>query len=428
MSARLVVVADDHVMGELRLETGTQVAFSYAHDWQTRTGAYPLSLSMPLAGRDHSPRVVVPFLHNLLPDNDAILAGWGRRFHVSPRNAFALLSHVGEDCAGAIQILRPDRVDAMLRAGAGGVQWLSDAEIAERLRELRRDAAWGRRSTDSGQFSLAGAQPKTALFHRNGRWGVPSGRRPTTHILKPGTLSFDGFEANEHFCLELAGRLGLPRARSEVRRFEDQIAIVVERYDRAPVGQRIVRLHQEDACQALGLPPYAKYQADGGPSAARVADLIRSASTGPSEDLSTFVGALLFHWITAGTDAHAKNYSLLIGGAGEARLAPLYDLASTLPYPSIQIQKARLAMKVGGTYRIHDITRRQWEKQAALMKIGADSLLLQLRAMLTALPDASSATLKHCRNAGLKDKVLTRLHDALTSRVHLLEATIGFKR
>lgn len=427
MNARLVVVADDRVMGELRIETAARVTFSYEPDWQTYAGAFPLSLSMPLTGRDHPSRRVLPFLQNLLPDNEAILAGWGRRFHVSPRNPFALLSHVGEDCAGAIQILRPDRVERTLRARTGGVQWLSETEIAQRLRDLRRDGAWGRQLSDSGQFSLAGAQPKTALYHRNGRWGVPSGRRPTTHILKPGTLSFDGFEANEHFCLELAGRLGLPRARSEVRRFDDQVTIVVERYDRAVAGQRLVRLHQEDCCQALGVSPHEKYQADGGPSPARIADLIRSASSAPSEDLSTFAGALLFHWITAGTDAHAKNYSLLIGARGEVRLAPLYDLASTLPYPAIPVQKARLAMKVGSTYRVRDIGRHQWLKQAALMRLDADTLLHQLRTMLASLPDASSATLTSCRSAGLGDEALTRLHASLVARVRQIQAAFDLR-
>lgn len=425
MSAgRLVVVADDRVMGELRIETAAQAAFTYEPDWQSYVDAYPLSLSMPLTGRDHAPRRVMPFLQNLLPDNEAILSGWGRRFHVSPRNPFALLSHVGEDCAGAIQILRPDRVEPTLRARAGGIQWLSEAQIAQRLRDLRRDGTWSRQLSDSGQFSLAGAQPKTALYHRNGRWGVPAGRRPTTHILKPSTLSFDGFEANEHFCLELAGRLGLPRARSEVRRFEDQVAIVVERYDRAFAGQRLVRLHQEDCCQALGVSPHAKYQAHGGPSAAQIADLIRSVSSAPSEDLSTFVGALVFHWITAGSDAHAKNYSLLIGARGEVRLAPLYDVASTLPYPSIPFQKTRLAMKVGSTYRLRDIHWRQWKKQAVLLKMDEDVLLHQMRTMLTTLPDTSSMTLKTCKAAGLKDKAIARLHDALATRARTLQATL----
>ena len=133
------------------------------------------------------------FLWGLLPDNDRVLENWGKRFQVSPRNPFRLIANVGEDCAGAVQFVRPDRLAKLRREpGAREIAWLTEDEIAERLRVLRADHSAWRAAADTGQFSLAGAQPKTALLFQNGRWGIPSGRTPTTHILKPPTGEWDG--------------------------------------------------------------------------------------------------------------------------------------------------------------------------------------------------------------------------------------------
>lgn len=159
---------------------------------------------------------------------------WAQRYHVS-RNAFALIAQVGEDCAGAVQFAHPERRDEVLGGQAGNINWLTESDVAERLRALQSDASAGRAPHDTGQFSLAGAQPKTALCFDGQRWGVPSGREPTTHILKPQSGEFDGHAENEHRCLALARALSLPTARSEVRQFDDVTAIVIERYDRVHI-------------------------------------------------------------------------------------------------------------------------------------------------------------------------------------------------
>ncbi|HME86233.1 MAG TPA: HipA N-terminal domain-containing protein, partial [Roseiarcus sp.] len=217
MSPDLVVVLAGREIGRVLRDNRGRLTFVYAEDWRQTRGAYPLSLSMPLAAAEHGHKPVEAFLWNLLPDNDAVLARWGQRFKVSPRNPFALLSHVGEDCAGAVQFVRPDRLEAVMGAGPATVEWLEDKDVAQRLRALREDRTSWRSPRDIGQFSLAGAQPKTALLHENGRWGVPSGRTPTTHILKPPTGAFDGHAENEHLCMRLASALGLIVARSQVQ-------------------------------------------------------------------------------------------------------------------------------------------------------------------------------------------------------------------
>ena len=261
MTDHLAIIVDGRIMGDIRKDKRARLTLAYDADWRQTPDAYPLSLSMPLIVAQHEHAKIEPWLWGLLPDNEFILARWGQRFQISSRNPFAMLSHVGEDCAGAIQIVQPERADKLLSQPAGQVEWLDDKEIAERIRILRKDQSAWRMARDAGQFSLAGARPKTALLFENGRWGVPTGRAPTTHIIKPpNDAYYDGHAENEHICLALARALGLPAALSHVRAFEGEVAIVVARYDRINVAKTIRRLHQEDMCQALGVLPTGKYE------------------------------------------------------------------------------------------------------------------------------------------------------------------------
>ena len=415
MTQELAAVLNGREIGRVVRDGRGRLGFVYAEAWRGARGAYPLSLSMPLAAAEHGHRPVEAFLWNLLPDNEAVLARWAQRFQVSARNPFALLAHVGEDCAGAVQFVRPDRRDAVIGEGPSAIEWLDEKGVAARLRALRDDHAAWRAPTDTGQFSLAGAQPKTALLYENGSWGVPSGRMPTTHILKPPTGAFDGHAENEHLCMRLASRLGLIAAHSEVRRFEDQVAIVIERYDRERTPSGIVRVHQEDLCQALAVLPTRKYENEGGPGARAVVQLLKTVSGRPQEDVQRFVDALALNWLIGGTDAHAKNYSLLIGAEGRARLAPLYDIASILPY-EFDVQKVRLAMKVGGTYRLRDVGARQWRKLAADLRFDPDALLQRIRDLAAALPDHLADIRRAAETEGLDHPLMTRLADALSDR------------
>ncbi|MGA8610516.1 MAG: type II toxin-antitoxin system HipA family toxin [Xanthobacteraceae bacterium] len=382
----LMAIINGREIGRVERDTRGRLALTYAEDWRQAPGAYSLSFTMPLASAQHGHKPIETFLWNLLPDNDAVLQRWARQFQVSARNPFALLSHVGEDCAGAVQFVRPNRLDAVLGPAPSPVEWIDEVGIAERLRALRADHTAWRAPSDAGQFSLAGAQPKTALLFEDGTWGVPSGRVPTTHILKPPTGEFDGHAENEHFCIQLASALGLITARSEVRWFGDEVAIVIKRYDRQRTPSGILRVHQEDFCQALSVHPSRKYENEGGPGARASVELLRTFSDRPQEDVERFLDALIFNWLIGGTDAHAKNYSLLIGVEGRARLAPLYDVASILPY-GFDLQKLRFAMKIGGAYRLREISARQWTKLAAELRLKPDALLERIRTMAARLPD-----------------------------------------
>lgn len=415
MSAEIIALLSGQEVGRITRDGRGRLTFVYAEDWRQARGAYPLSLSMPLAAAEHGHRPVEAFLWGLLPDNAAVLDRWARRFQVSARNPFALMGHVGEDCAGAVQFVRPERLDEVIGHGPSEIDWLDEAGVAERLRALRADHAAWRIPQDTGQFSLAGAQPKTALLYENGRWGVPSGRMPTTHILKPPTGEFDGHAENEHVCMQLASALGLVTANSKVMRFEDQVAIVIERYDRQHTDAGLIRVHQEDACQALAILPTIKYENEGGPGARAIVELIRTFSGRPEEDVWRFVDALAFNWLIGGTDAHAKNYSMLIGEGGRSRLAPLYDIASILPY-GFDLQKIRSAMKIGGAYRMRDIGPRQWRKQAKDLRLDADVLMPRIRDFARKIPDTLTDVCRAAEADGLDHPLIERLSGMIIER------------
>lgn len=416
MTSELVVLLDGREVGRVRNDARGRLTLVYDEDWRQAEGAYPLSLSMPLAAEEHGPSRVQAFLWGLLPDNERVLERWAKKFQVSARNVFALISHVGEDCAGAVQFVTPDRLEALRSGAEDKVEWLDEAAIAKRLQTLREDHAAWRLPRDTGQFSLAGAQPKTALLLQKGKWGIPSGRIPTTHILKPPTGHFDGHAENEHICLLLAGHLGLPVADTKVMRFGEEVAIVIERYDRQFSGNAIVRVHQEDICQALGIPPTSKYQNEGGPSPADVIELLRTYSTDRVADVDTFIDALGFNWLIAGTDAHAKNYSLLLAGGPHVRLAPLYDIASILPYDDVDMQKIKLAMKIGGEYKLSLIGLRHWQKFARETRLDPDKVLARLISMAEQFPDVVSAVRAQVQKDGLDNAIIGRVAEQLTAR------------
>ena len=388
MTDTLLVILDDVVAGMLTRLSGGRLRFDYDASYQERSGPTPLSLSMPAQVRSHPDQQINPWLWGLLPDNEQVLRRWGREFHVSASSAFSLLATpIGEDCAGAVRFTPPDERERVL-GRTGEVMWLTEDDVASRLRELREDStAWLGR-TFTGQFSLAGAQAKTALLFDGSRWGVPSGPIPTTHILKPAIAGLDDHDLNEHLCLDAARRAGLIAARSTIGRFADETAVVITRYDRIrDAEKRIARVHQEDLCQALGVPPGGKYQNEGGPTPARIARLFRDAMTPQAgeEAVRRFADALIWNWLIAGTDAHAKNYSVLLAG-NQVRLAPLYDIASALPYGTHE-RKLRLAMKIGSSYDVF-LQRSRWPDAARDLGLDSDALVERARELARITPDA----------------------------------------
>ncbi len=396
MSRRaLAVILEGVRVGTLEQSSGGGLSLAYEEAYTSSMTATPVSLSMRPEVTRWTGAVVRNWLSNLLPDNERVLERWGARFQVSPNSPFALLRHVGRDVAGAVQFVPEEDLDGL---SDGGIEWLSEDEVWDRLSELRLDPAAWTHDRAAGQFSLAGAQPKVALRRDGARWGLPWGAEPTTHILKAYGQDLPHQALNEHLSLRVAYEVGLAAARSEILELGDLTAVVIERYDRIDSG-RIRRVHQEDLCQALGLSPSKRYQTDAGPGIVEVVDLLRRVK-GPAtsqEDIERFLQAQAYAWATTATDAHSKNYSILLSGSN-AVLAPLYDLQSAAPYLTgerravprgkLSIHTAGLAMNVAGERLFGNITADHWRELASRIGLAGDEVVKVVERVIEQIPGA----------------------------------------
>ena len=396
----LVVRHADGIVGTID-HSGGKASFTYSEEWRSHPNATPLSVSMPITARRHPQEIIEPFLWNLLPDNDRVLTRWARQFAVTTAHPYGLIEAVGEDLPGAMTI------SSSYSTSPGAIEWLSTDDVSALLAAVRADSSAWIATDSTGQWSLAGAQPKIALLHdpEHG-WGRPSGPTPTTHILKPAVAGLDDHDLNEHLCLDAARHLGFVAASSEVASLGSERAIVVQRYDR--VGSR--RLHQEDLCQALGVHPESKYQNEGGPTALDIAVLFRRVmrSSLAAETTRRFIDALLFNWLIGGSDAHAKNYSLLLQGS-EVRLAPLYDIGSALPYRDIHIPKIKSAMKIGAHYKLSSIGRRSWEQLAVDTATDAEWVIERGRELASRVVEAFQAAAQRPSVVALDSPLVPKL-------------------
>jgi serine/threonine-protein kinase HipA len=413
--SELLIVIEGLLAGRVHADKSGRLSLSYEEAWRASPQGYSISASMPLADITYSQKVVSPYLWNLLPENPNVLQRWAQQYHVSAGNPFKLLWHVGADVPGAAQFIPPERLAEIQTEQHPTIDWITVDQLRERLRQLRDDISAVRRPGDIGKMSLPGAQAKTAFYRdpQTGRWGIPGGRTPTTHIIKPCIPGFDGLVENEHLCQDIAARLGMPAARSSVLML-DQPYIVVERYDRlppAPGTEFPRRIHQEDVCQALGLMPTRKYQEDGGPGIAEITTLIRRMSAEPQVDVERFLKTNMFNWLLGGTDGHAKNYSLLIDAGDAVRLAPLYDLSSQLPYPDLITQ--RVSMEIGDHYDMERVSLTDWQNLARRCALEEEWVTGTLTQMARALPDVVSAAHTQARTDGLSEKVIGPLTEQL---------------
>ena len=424
--SELYVLMNSRLMGIVTQSSDGNMSFRYDDKWLPTDTPLSLSLSPPLEAMSAkvADQAIRNFMAGLLPDNDEILRRIGREHQVSPRNPFALLSAIGEDCAGAVQFVRPDRLNYVEHEGV--LIPISNADIAKELHSVRTTGAASIDKRKSSVFSLAGAQPKVAYAKVDNRWFVPTGREGTTDILKPPSREHEGLIENEHFCLSLAKQAGLLVAKSNITHFEDEIAIVSTRYDRTVNSNEnpvIRRIHQEDMCQVLGISPEKKYEKDGGPGIVKIMDVL-AGSADAENDRNRFMRAIAFNFIIKGTDAHAKNYSILHSGT-RYRLAPLYDIASILPYSSYKPRDLRASMKIGTHYHFDDITPRHWVATANTARYDPDAALNHVRDLIETLPDTATEVAKNVWEAGIGHPVINFLTANIHDRCSALSKTFG---
>ena len=365
-------------VGTWRLPPHGPDTLQYDPRWMASAEGRPLSLSLPFlpGNAPHQGERVRHYFDNLLPDSADIRARLARRYQATSTNPFDLLMQAGRDCVGALQVL-PD--DAATAPPSLDARPLSTHEVAEVLRHATATTAPGFMEDDDFRISIAGAQEKTALLYRDGQWCVPHGSTPTTHILKlplglVGGMGLDLRDSveNEWLCAQILAAYGLPVAHCEPLQFDDMKALSVQRFDRlwwtAPDGaQHLIRLPQEDLCQATATAPDLKYEAQGGPGIDRIMSVLDGSMT-PEQDKRTFFLAQVLFWMLCTPDGHAKNFSLFIRPGGRFQLAPLYDVISAYPIlgqgpNQASPFKVKLAMAVRGKnahWKMNDIQRRHW--------------------------------------------------------------------
>jgi serine/threonine-protein kinase HipA len=340
MARTLDVFIHNDLAGHLIQDDGGQMVFNYDASWLGREGAYALSHSLPLREEQFKQKECRGFFGGILPE-EANRKTIAKILGISDRNDFAMLEQIGGECAGATTFL-PE--GAALPEADVTYRDISDDELYTILEELPRRPLMA--GTDGVRLSLAGAQDKIAVRYEDGKISIPLGNAPSTHILKPVIKEYDGLVFNEAFCMALAQASGLNAASTIIAQTKDKDYLLIERYDRAinDVGA-VQRLAQEDFCQALGIPSETKYQSEGGPTLKDCFALLRIASNLPVLDLNALLDAVIFNFVIGNHDAHAKNFSLLRQPDRTTRLAPLYDLVSTVYYPELT---ENMAMKLGG--------------------------------------------------------------------------------
>lgn len=408
MPRKLDVYIHGHLAGKLAQDDHGELSFDYAESWRSNPDAIPLSHSLPLAQRHFNRRACRGFFAGLLPD-ESKREVIGRNLGVSAKNDFALLEQIGGECAGAVTFIPEGQAlpeaDAQYRP-------LTPHELAEKLQALpRRPLLAGE---DGIRLSLAGAQDKIAVHVAGDKISLPLKGAPSTHILKPAINRFEGLVFNEALCMNLARAIGLSAASVRIGKVEGIDYLLVERYDRAQDGSQLRREHQEDFCQALGVAPENKYQAEGGPSIKQCFELVRVASSSPVIDLQWLLDAVIFNWLIGNNDAHGKNFSLVYRGEAnserQTQLSPLYDLVSTIFYKELSL---KMAMKIGGEYDSERIFPEHFERLAEEAGLAKPMTVRRV----AELGDSILAALPRVTNG---QEAATAVGDTIQARCHTL--------
>ncbi|WP_366657215.1 type II toxin-antitoxin system HipA family toxin [Fodinicurvata sp. EGI_FJ10296] len=366
--APLSVHLNNRLVGHLNKEPSGAIHFRYDESWLAWEQAFPVSLSLPLREDAYRGEPVAAVFENLLPDSEPLRRRVSERVGADGTDAYSLLAAIGRDCVGALQFI----ADGIETADSTAIEGepVDDAALDRLLRNLAQTPL-GLNRDDSFRISVAGAQEKTALLRHGNQWLKPHGTTPTTHLFKPqigqlpNGIDLSNSVENEYYCLRILAAFGMPVNNAEIRTFGETTALVVERFDRRWTRDgRLLRLPQEDCCQALSVPPSRKYQSDRGPGLVDILQLLKGSDT-PAEDQKLVLKAQILFWLIGATDGHAKNFSIFLRPGGSFSLTPFYDVLSAQPSlhaRQIEPKQMKLAMSVGDNnhYRIDQIHARHF--------------------------------------------------------------------
>jgi serine/threonine-protein kinase HipA len=403
--APLRVYLNNRRVGTLSRAASGAIDFSYHEDWLGWEHALPVSLSLPLRETPYRGEPVAAVFENLLPDSDRLRCLVAEKVGARGIDAYSMLAKIGHDCVGALQFIagEDEAPDTTGKLNGEDV----DAEAIEKILKGLSQAPLGLNRDDAFRISVAGAQEKTALLWHEGQWIKPHGTTPTTHLFKtqigqlPGGIHLSDSVENEYYCLKLTEAFGLPVNTATIETFRETKALVIERFDRRWTKDgRLLRLPQEDCCQALSVPPTLKYQNEGGPGMVDILTMLKGSDT-PTEDQDVFIKAQLIFWLIGATDGHAKNFSVFLSPGGGYRMTPLYDILTAqtaLNARQIERKQMKMAMSVGKSrhYRFVQIHGRHFVQtavQAGLSRKRAAAIIEEVAELAPKALDASAHAL-----------------------------------
>ena len=410
MSRMLDVYLQDKLAGSLEQTDGGDLAFTYDADYLD-AAHYGISLSLPLQSDAFKGSQVKAFFSGLLPD-ESVRARLAKYLGLSEKNSFALLEAVGGDCAGALALF-PHGDN--LSESSDDVEVLDDDRLREVLDLIKRRPMLA--GDDGCRFCLAGAQDKLAVGFEDGHVLLIKGGAPTTHILKPMIERVKDSAHNELFCMKLAKKIGIDVPEASLHFVGDIPYYLVERYDRH-IGEdgAIMRIHQEDFCQALGIAPEIKYEGEGGPSIAACQDVVTKAAARPAADQIKLLNIVIFNYLVGNADAHGKNFSLLYKG-NKPELAPAYDLLSTAIYPDLS---KKMAMKIGGKYKPEDVYQRHFYRLVPDTKAAQSAMDKRIKTMTEKMMEAAPSLKESLAADGLASGVFDEIIAIIETRaMHL---------
>lgn len=410
-------LGDELVARTVSLDRGRKTAIEYtdAARYGYEAGKPLLSCSLPVGLGRSRPAATRAFLEGLLPEGRSLetMASKVRGVRLrdtAPERAqdvIMLLGEYGRECAGAVVVVPENQT---YEPTAGRYEPLT----VEALNALVNDLPVHPLGTDPDRevrMSLAGAQPKLLLALINGQWCQPMAGAASTHIVKPTTSWLDS-AYNEALVMHLANAAGLTPVRSWVEAMGSTPAFVTERYDRTQADGRVLRFHQEDMCQALGLRPAEKY-AIGRPST-RMSRLLRAFSDSPDTEIERLFAHVVFRAIVGDEDGHGKNFSLMLD-RGSVTLAPIYDTLCTLAYPDLG---GRMATPIGMQADLGRMDREALDDEARAMNIPA-SVAGQI---VDELSDSIRTSINALGSGHTDGWDADRLVDIIISRADRLEA------